>query len=433
MHRTSILNALARRFAYSDYLEIGLGDGSNFNAVVCASKTGVDPDPAVCAPGCVVHRMTSDAFFAGNRDRFDLIFIDGLHHAQTVERDLRHALACLSSGGTIVCHDLNPHSEAMQRVPRGQIEWTGDCWRAWLRLREERPDLRMFVVEGDYGVGVILPDGPPPADPLNLGRAIAGISYEEFARRKAEWLPLVTGDWFRAAIGEQACPRGGNVTLELPETCESHRPFLVYCPTDGGDHLFGADEGTRLFDVALNDYSGTRRDLRGADWCFAESGHKWPCIVRNLPRIERGYEAYAILDNDIEISTDELNTLFLTGHALGLDLFQAALSSDSHTNYPGLKARAGSYVRPSGFVEIMMPVFSRRALELCWHTFGDSESGWGLDVVWPKYLAGHRIAIVDAVVARHGRPVESGSWKLSNGLTPQQELEAVASRHSVAR
>jgi hypothetical protein len=48
-----------------------------------------------------------------------------------------------------------PNSEATQQVPRIQAIWTGDCWKAWFKLKGTRKDLKMFVVESDWGVGVI--------------------------------------------------------------------------------------------------------------------------------------------------------------------------------------------------------------------------------------------------------------------------------------
>ena len=37
----------------------------------------------------VTYKMTSDEFFAAHGEkRYDLIFIDGLHHAEYVERDI---------------------------------------------------------------------------------------------------------------------------------------------------------------------------------------------------------------------------------------------------------------------------------------------------------------------------------------------------------
>lgn len=145
----------------------------------------------------------------------------------------------------------------------------------------------------------------------------------------------------------------------------------------------------------------------------------------NLSRISKSYEFYFFIDNDIAIGVDDINTLFLTWYALRLKLFQAALTPDSTTAYPNLVWRGGCAVRFCDFVEIMMPVFSRAALQTCAHTFTESESGWGLDHVWPLYLGKERMAVVDAVQARHCRQVTSGGWVMSNGETPFDEFNRV--------
>jgi hypothetical protein len=168
-------------------LEIGIDAGDNFNAIRCAEKTGVDPANFANIQNVV--ECASDDFFSGNKRRFDLIFIDGLHHADVVGRDLRNALNCLHPGGAIVCHDLLPSDERMQMVPRETGLWTGDCWKAWVKLRAARPELSMFVAEMDYGVGLIFPEGgfKPPRIEIEE----ASLTWERFSQMKAEWLPLV--------------------------------------------------------------------------------------------------------------------------------------------------------------------------------------------------------------------------------------------------
>ena len=73
-------------------------------------KVGVDP--------CLeahdrepTFKLTSDDFFAKNKETFDIIFIDGLHESEQVERDINNSLLCLNQGGYIVCHDINPTKE----------------------------------------------------------------------------------------------------------------------------------------------------------------------------------------------------------------------------------------------------------------------------------------------------------------------------------
>ncbi|MCW1912908.1 class I SAM-dependent methyltransferase [Luteolibacter sp. GHJ8] len=159
-HRTTILNDLIETAGYASYLEIGLGDGLNFARIKCGSKCSVDPVTGRYPIATPSVSSSSDEFFRTNRSTYDLIFIDGLHEAEQVEKDINNSLRCLNKGGMIVCHDMNPQSEAMQRVPRSQTEWTGDCWKAWVRIRARFPDVSAIVVDADYGVGILIPDGP---------------------------------------------------------------------------------------------------------------------------------------------------------------------------------------------------------------------------------------------------------------------------------
>jgi len=153
MIRTEIIQRLINKISAKKYLEIGMGPGLNFNSVECDYKICVDPTPTVP----VTFKLTSDDFFKQNNETFDIIFIDGLHWSEQVYRDIVNSLNILNDGGYIVCHDMNPHSEFIQRYPQplAESEWTGDCWKAWVKLRSERNDLKMYVVDTDYGCGII--------------------------------------------------------------------------------------------------------------------------------------------------------------------------------------------------------------------------------------------------------------------------------------
>ncbi len=150
--RTAVLNTLIERYKYRSYLEIGQGDRSkNFDWIDCKIKIGIDPDIQFNA----AYQMTSDEFFAINNAMFDLIFVDGLHHADQVETDIMNALNVLNENGTIVVHDCNPKTKKMQVVPRQQKLWTGDVWKAWVKFRAARHDLKMYVVDANHGCGII--------------------------------------------------------------------------------------------------------------------------------------------------------------------------------------------------------------------------------------------------------------------------------------
>ncbi|MES1166004.1 MAG: class I SAM-dependent methyltransferase [Verrucomicrobiota bacterium] len=156
--RTALLNHLISARGYRRYLEIGVRDPrQNFARVQAPEKHGVDPDPQ--RP--ISHKMTSDAFFAAHRadprsQPYDLIFVDGLHLADQVERDILNGLAALSPEGTIALHDVNPlTADAQSDDYDGKKHWNGTVWKAWMKLRSTRSDLAMWVVDIDEGCGVI--------------------------------------------------------------------------------------------------------------------------------------------------------------------------------------------------------------------------------------------------------------------------------------
>lgn len=154
MKRTEIINILIAKFGYKSYLEIGTQDPtSNFELINAKCKVSIDPYPR----GEVTFVGTSDEYFESISDdvKYDIIFIDGLHHSDQVLKDIENSLNHLSDNGTIVCHDCLPTTEKMQERNDHGGEWTGDVWKAIAELRVERIDLDIRVVDTDYGCGII--------------------------------------------------------------------------------------------------------------------------------------------------------------------------------------------------------------------------------------------------------------------------------------
>ena len=188
--KTDIINSLIIENSYESYLEIGLDRANNFRAIDIAHKESVDPAEGQYKHAKPTHRLTSDEFFdqVDSNLKWDIIFIDGLHHADQVYRDIQNALNHLKQGGSVVCHDLSPTSYEMQLVPRQTSTWTGDCWKAWVRVRSERKDLFMIAYDTDHGTGVIT-KSDNAANPLDLKGS--EIEYEPFSKNKIEWLNLI--------------------------------------------------------------------------------------------------------------------------------------------------------------------------------------------------------------------------------------------------
>ena len=152
--RYTIINQLIKQNGYESYLEIGVRNPSDhFDKIKARHKIGVDSVPRRND----IVKCTSDEYFGSlsPEAKFDLVFIDGLHHYEQVLRDIENSLKHLSEEGVIVCHDMLPESEEQQIVPQRVESWTGDCWKAWAWLRMTRADLEMCVINTDHGVGII--------------------------------------------------------------------------------------------------------------------------------------------------------------------------------------------------------------------------------------------------------------------------------------
>jgi hypothetical protein len=161
-NHADLINYLIKENDLESYLEIGVfNPDHNFNKIQCNTKVSVDPDPNAKAMVC----QTSDLFFEGLDDgktvmginNFDIIFIDGLHHADQVKKDFENSLRYLSKLGFIVMHDCNPLSEKITHVPRDNREWCGDVYKFASRL-ETYPGIRFLTVDFDYGCTVVIRD-----------------------------------------------------------------------------------------------------------------------------------------------------------------------------------------------------------------------------------------------------------------------------------
>tara|TARA_B100000780_G_scaffold22170_1_gene14252 strand:- start:2135 stop:2845 length:711 start_codon:yes stop_codon:yes gene_type:complete len=135
---------------YCNYLEIGCDDNFVFNSIglPIKFKTGVDPSKGGN------YKIKSDDFFKINKKKFDVIFIDGLHHYDQCQRDVINALNCLHKNGFLFIHDLLPLDWRMELVPRIQGRWNGDVWKVGLELAKSK-ELKFFIADMDSGVGFL--------------------------------------------------------------------------------------------------------------------------------------------------------------------------------------------------------------------------------------------------------------------------------------
>jgi hypothetical protein len=158
MYRFEIINHLIKENNFVNYLEIGVYRGQNIREIIAEHKDGVDPGVEGEMVPEVNYQMTSDAFFDLIKDhpeiKYDLIFIDGLHHSEQVDKDIENALEHLVDNGIIVLHDCSPEQELYSLVPRVSAIWNGDVYKSVLRFRQKYSH-KVITVNTDCGCGII--------------------------------------------------------------------------------------------------------------------------------------------------------------------------------------------------------------------------------------------------------------------------------------
>jgi len=137
------------------------------------------------------------------------------------------------------------------------------------------------------------------------------------------------------------------------------------------------------------------------------------------------YEAIWLPDDDLDGTGTDINRMFHIFRQHGLDLAQPALKAgpNSFPTHPITVAQPGSVLRHEPFVEIMCPIFSKRALKICVGSMKDVMSGYGLDHLWPSFLGNprSRMGIIDAVSFAHTRPI-GATYNVQAAVDEQTEL-----------
>jgi hypothetical protein len=145
--RIDIIKAIAAQYSDCRYLEIGCRSDTCFSQIDAAVKVGVDP-----ASGGT-HRMTSDAFFETHADRFDLVFVDGLHTYGQSRTDAINALSRLPVGGCVVFHDMIPLDWRSAHPEQISRRWNGDVWKTGVELSLAK-GITFRIALADHGVGI---------------------------------------------------------------------------------------------------------------------------------------------------------------------------------------------------------------------------------------------------------------------------------------
>lgn len=206
----------------------------------------------------------------------------------------------------------------------------------------------------------------------------------------------------------------------------SYKKNAVFVPV-GKDSLHRQLlKGDADFDLHLLIYDGSyNKFCNDSDFVACDAGYKMDMTYRYLhrhPELFEKYEYFFLLDDDIVISTEDVNRLFSMMREYQLKIAQPSLVMSYYT-YKHTAFHPFYILRYTNFVEMMMPCFSRDALKAVLPTFEQKIRWCGIEMHWPVLVGSNHkdIAIVDAVSAKHMRPVQS--WNSLSQLQQENYLK----------
>ena len=182
-NRTEIINKIIKLKNYKSYLEIGCQTDVNFLQIKIDHRIGVDPFDGG------THRMTSDEFFAQNEEKFDFIFIDGLHEYSQVKKDIENSVKCLNDNGVILLHDCLPSKIWHQTVPQTHSSWNGDVWKAIVECRTQK-HIDTYTCIADHGLGVVLKRSNKKVLNLDVDN-FKHLKFKDYYKNHKEFMNLI--------------------------------------------------------------------------------------------------------------------------------------------------------------------------------------------------------------------------------------------------
>ena len=184
IYRWDLIQYIIDKYNYSTYLEIGCDKDQSFAKIRINKKIGVDP----ISGGTI--RDTSNNFFNHNKEKFDIIFIDGLHQYEQVIKDIKNSLNCLTKNGLILLHDCLPRTIWNQVYPRINSDWNGDVWKAIVECRTYE-NIDTYTCIADRGIGVIVPRKNMNKLILNKND-FKGLKFKDYYQNHEQFMNLIS-------------------------------------------------------------------------------------------------------------------------------------------------------------------------------------------------------------------------------------------------
>ena len=199
--RHDVVQGILSLYEDPRYLEIGVSRGVTFHQVRAAAKVAVDPRFVFDVEAARAENrearyfeVTSDHYFGeivAPDERFDVVYLDGLHTAEQTLRDLLNALSYLKPDGVIVIDDVKPVT-ALAAIPdrrtfrqvraylgSGAKAWMGDVYKVVWFIDTFLQQLSWRTVKENHGQAVVWQKRRSRVRPRTI-QAVGLQSFEQF-------------------------------------------------------------------------------------------------------------------------------------------------------------------------------------------------------------------------------------------------------------
>ncbi len=218
MRKEYIIQKILKKIRGKTYLEIGILKGVSFLQIKARNKIGIDPSIKIPTRKRLLSHMrfgmtkyfemTSDLFFKDHAEslfkdkKIDLAFIDGLHTYEQTLIDVDNTLPHLKENGIIILHDCNPPIESAaaekieqaKKISSGITPWCGTVWKAVVHLRSLNDNLKLFVLDCDFGVGVVTRETPDKKLNFTI-EEVKKLEYKDLDKDRKNLLNLKDPDY----------------------------------------------------------------------------------------------------------------------------------------------------------------------------------------------------------------------------------------------
>lgn len=177
----------------------------------------------------------------------------------------------------------------------------------------------------------------------------------------------------------------------------------------------------RDYDIFVCYYGNNNQHpyLKYSDYYVARKGgkfdnfyHFWNLNATDLPFNIKDYDRYFILDDDIIISCEDINKLFIVMEKMNLDVLQPSFDlHKSKLSYTFNISRPNHFLHFTNLIEVGVMMFNKKSLEKCMEMYEPSLiTGYGLDYFFIWCLGKdkeHNYAVIDFIKCINPKTNES--------------------------